>query len=46
MEKEEIEKIEDWFKRSRFEVEMNRKTIEQHNSEVVKNGYDENYKMK
>lgn len=44
--KEEIETIERWVDKSKFEIEMNRKTKEQHNKEVIDNGYDTKYLLK
>ena len=44
--KEELAAIDTWFERSRFEIEMKYKTIEQHNVEVNNKGYDTKYIMK
>lgn len=44
--KEEIAIIESWFEKSRFQIEMKYKTIEEHNAEVNTKGYDTKYILK
>ena len=44
--KEEIAIIKSWFEKSRFQIEMKYKTIEEHNAEVNTKGYDTKYILK